>query len=352
MYQRIINNIRLLFFYARACLAAAAASRRVFLMSTPWHGNLGDQAIILAEYQVLKRVFPDHTIIEYPTEVIQRLLMRFAWKPAMHGKFIICMHCGGNHGSLYPAEEEVQRLIVGNYTKQKIVFLPQSLFFAEDAQGLAELKQSQEVYHRASDLTIMERDHISHAYGKEKFPLVKHVLAPDTVTALSAGAYLKDTERKGVCFFLRQDKEKVLPDTMVESLLGWLSQHDIAYRRSDTVIRQSLRTQSGRWAAVAEKLNMARSARVVVTDRYHGLIFSVITHTPVIVFKSYDTKISAGIRWFQDLAWVHYAEDMDAVEIQKLLDYYCANEEIPVTTYSHCGDMVIQAVTETAGKIH
>ena len=352
MYQRIINNIRLLFFYGRACLAAAAASKRIFLMSTPWHGNLGDQAIILAEYQVLKRVFPDHTIIEYPTEVIQRLLMRFAWKPAMHGNDIIAMHGGGNLGSLYPEEEEVHRWIIGNYPKQKIFFMPQSLFFAEDAQGLAELKQSQEVYHRASDLIIMERDHISHAYGREKFPLVKHMLAPDTVTALFADAYLKEKERKGVCFFLRQDKEKVLADTLVESLMEWLSQHDIAYRRSDTVIRQSLRTQSGRWAAVAEKLNLARSARVVVTDRYHGVIFSVITHTPVIVFKSYDTKISAGIRWFQDLAWVHYAEDMDAAEIQKLLEYYCANEEVPVTTHSHCGDMVIQAVTEAAGKIH
>ena len=99
---------------------------------------------------------------------------------------------------------------------------------------------------------------------------------------------------------------------------------------------------------MAEKLNLARGARVVVTDRYHGVIFSVITHTPVIVFKSYDTKISAGIRWFQDLEWVHYAEKMEFDEIRRLLEYYCANEEVSIATYSRCGDFVMQVVSEIA----
>lgn len=94
MYHRVGANVYLLLYYFHARLAAVAASKRIFLMSTPWHGNLGDQAIILAEYQVLKRAFPDYTIIEYPTEVIRKLLMRFDWKPAMHGDDIIAMHGG------------------------------------------------------------------------------------------------------------------------------------------------------------------------------------------------------------------------------------------------------------------
>ena len=348
MYHRVGANVYLLLYYFHARLAAVAASKRIFLMSTPWHGNLGDQAIILAEYQVLKRAFPDYTIIEYPTEVIRKLLMRFDWKPAMHGDDIIAMPGGGNLGSLYPEEEEVHRWIVENYSKQKIFFMSQSLFFSEDEQGKVELKKSQSVYSKAHDLIIIERDHISHSYGKEKSPTAKHMLAPDTVTALSVERYLEAKERTGVCFFLRHDKEKVLADTFVESLMEWLVQHRVDYHRSDTVITKSLRTQSQRRKAVAEKLNLARGARVVVTDRYHGVIFSVITHTPVIVFKSYDTKISAGIRWFQDLEWVHYAEKMEFDEIRRLLEYYCANEEVSIATYSRCGDFVMQVVSEIA----
>lgn len=350
MFRRGIHIVRLLLFYLRICLAAATASKRIFLMSTPWHGNLGDQAIILAEYQVLEKAFPGYMIIEYPTEVIREVMMRFAWKPAMHRDDIIAMPGGGNLGSLYPEEEDTHRWIVGNYSKQKIFFMPQSIFFAEDEQGQEELKKSQEVYHAASDLTIMERDHISYDYGRKKFPSINHMFIPDAVTALSANSYLRTTERNGVCFFLRQDKEKVLTDTFVETLAGWLSQHHVAYQRSDTVITARLQTQSKRWQAVADKLNLARSSRVVVTDRYHGLIFSVITHTPVIVFKSYDTKISAGVRWFQDLDWVHYAEHKDPTEIEALLEHYCMYEEVPVTTYSNCGNLVIQAVSEIAKK--
>ena len=206
------------------------------------------------------------------------------------------------------------------------------------------------MYRTAADLTILERDHISYAYGCEQFPFIKHILVPDTVTALSVGQCHQFTERNGVCFFLRRDKEKVLADSFIENLMEWSKENNVFCRQSDTVIGESIRNNSERWRAVIDKLNMAKSARVVVTDRFHGVVFSIITHTPVIVFKSYDTKISAGVRWFQDLDWVYYAENMDLAEIERLLEHYCLHEEVPVTTYSNCGNLVIQAISEIAKK--
>ena len=66
----------------------------------------------------------------------------------------------------------------------------------------------------------------------------------------------------------------------------------IKYISTDTVINHGLKTNSSRWKAVMRRLMMARKSRLVITDRYHGTIFAIITNTPVIVFKSYDTKIS------------------------------------------------------------
>lgn len=40
------------------------------------------------------------------------------------------------------------------------------------------------------------------------------------------------------------------------------------------------------------------SAKLIITDRYHGLIFSQITSTPVIVIRSNDHKLSSGVNWF------------------------------------------------------
>ena len=55
--------------------------------------------------------------------------------------------------------------------------------------------------------------------------------------------------------------------------------------------------------------------RVVITDRYHGTIFSAIASTPVIVINSADHKLSSGVKWFPQEVFndaVQYAENLDA----------------------------------------
>ena len=38
--------------------------------------------------------------------------------------------------------------------------------------------------------------------------------------------------------------------------------------------------------------------KMIVTDRYHGMIFALIANTPVIVLPSTDHKLSSGVKWF------------------------------------------------------
>lgn len=342
MLGAISSRMRRCYYLIRFCLAAARSKRRVFLMSTPWHGNLGDQAIILAEYQLLKKIFPTHTIIECPTEIICFMKKYKPFRPAMQGDDIVALPGGGNLGSLYPLEEEIHRWIISEYSQQKIFFMPQSIFFSGDDEGRTELRKSQHIYSLAKDLTIFERDEISHSYAKKLFPSVNHILAPDTVTSLDCSDLFQENfSRKGICFFLRNDKEKVLSDTLISELKSWLDERKIPYTVSDTVINKTLCTNTERKREVFYRLKMALNARLVITDRYHGTIFSIITHTPVIVFRSYDTKISSGIRWFKDLSWVHYAENMSAIDIKKLIKYYCSEKEVPVTQYSKCGENLL-----------
>lgn len=41
--------------------------------------------------------------------------------------------------------------------------------------------------------------------------------------------------------------------------------------------------------------------KVVITDRYHGTIFSLIANTPVIIIKSTDHKVTTGADWFKGI---------------------------------------------------
>ena len=45
--------------------------------------------------------------------------------------------------------------------------------------------------------------------------------------------------------------------------------------------------------AVFEKMNKFRQAKFAITDRLHGMIFSIITGTPCIVFGNYNHKLKS-----------------------------------------------------------
>ena len=54
--------------------------------------------------------------------------------------------------------------------------------------------------------------------------------------------------------------------------------------------------------------------KLVITDRYHGTIFSLIAGTPVIVLSSADHKLSSGVKWFPIEIfgdYVSYASSLD-----------------------------------------
>lgn len=55
-------------------------------------------------------------------------------------------------------------------------------------------------------------------------------------------------------------------------------------RKREELIRSMLRTFS--------------RFQVVITDRYHGTIFSQIVNTPVVVLSTADHKLSSGVKWF------------------------------------------------------
>ena len=53
--------------------------------------------------------------------------------------------------------------------------------------------------------------------------------------------------------------------------------------------------------------------KLIITDRYHGTIFSLIAGTPVIVLKTSDHKLSSGVKWFPEefKDYVTFAENLD-----------------------------------------
>ncbi|MBR0061781.1 MAG: polysaccharide pyruvyl transferase family protein, partial [Selenomonadaceae bacterium] len=300
-----------------------ANSKRIFVMGTPAHGNLGDQAIVWGELTILKNYFPDHEVIDIPYDYLTGGFGEIFWGLGFD-KFVcdtgtIFLHGGGNLGNLWVNEEELRRKLIEKFPDNKIVIFPQSVCFTADDAGRKELELSSKIYNAHENLHLMTRDENSFNLAQKIFPNVNKYLMPDAATSLHGILDEVQIKREGVLFVLRGDKEKVRDDKKIETLQTSFHNANIPFEVIDTVINERV-TELNREPKVREVLTKIRESKLVITDRFHGVIFSFITRTPVLAFKSFDTKISSGIKWFENVPSVFYAEDENWASMENFIN--------------------------------
>ncbi|MPM46695.1 putative pyruvyl transferase EpsI [bioreactor metagenome] len=289
---------------------------RFILMLTPRHGNLGDHAITLGELKLLRELYPDTQVIE-----VSRLLYD-ACKEDLQNlittRDIILIQGGGFFGSLYPESHDARRKIVDDYRENKVICFPVSIYYSADTHGQETLQRDKKVFSLNRQLTIMTRDEVSFDLAKREFVETDVFLTPDCAVALATDDFMPANEREGVVFVWRSDEEKAIDNNVLPNILRKLPQ-PTKYEIIDNVIKKRF-NENTRSPAVCQQLAKISAAKVVVTDRFHGVVFAAITHTPVIAFSSIDTKITSGIKWFSDLPYVHLVEETEAAE--ELLKLY------------------------------
>lgn len=130
-------------------------------------------------------------------------------------------------------------------------------------------------------------------------------LFPDIVT-LFIGLNKYNNDRRGVLFCLRDDIEAYYSKKDLLELKSRFCGIPIA--QTDTF----LQSKSGKYicrhreSVLNEIWNEYSKYKVIITDRYHGTIFSLIASTPVVVLSSADHKLSSGVKWFTDTPFKEY----------------------------------------------
>lgn len=307
-----------------------AKKEKIIFLSTPEHGNLGDHAITIAINKIIKDKYPKKKVLEFSFNEYNRKKSNI--EEILNINDIIYLVGGGNFGNLYPWEENQRRDIIKRFPNNKIIIMPQSLSFSEDKEGKKELAISKEIASNHKNLTIIARDEKSYSFSKKEFNKNTILMAPDSVLYLE-DYYLEKMkqERKDVLFTIRKDKEKVLSNKKINEIQSILKKYNIKYEISDTTVEYDVNKDS-RDFEVEKILRKIAGAKLNITDRFHGVIFSVITNTPVIVFKSLDHKIAEGVKWFKHLDYVHYVTEEDDVE-EIIKKYIYSNEKIKKIDY-------------------
>lgn len=290
-------------------------SKCAYLIGTPTHTNIGDSAIVVAEREFLCKCGYDKvievTIREY--EIYRKCIVRLMPKHA-----IIFLPGGGNMGSLWPVEERWRRQIIEDFALHKIVVFPQTIYYSEDVDAIHLKDKSLSVYNTKRNLTIVARERKSFELMKQLYPDLNVLLTPDVVLSMEYQSF--DVKRNGILICFRHDKEKELLLSDEEQMINELQKKGYTVKLTDTISNIEITTEN-RDAVVRKKLKEFASAQLVITDRLHGMIFSVITGTPCIAFGNNHHKVKGTYEWIESLEYIDFVENIEEAK-EKIDELY------------------------------
>lgn len=283
----------------------------VVLVGTPNYPNIGDSAIAMAELMFLEDCGIDSEHIKEISCYDYNKFKKHIEKVIHKKKIIICLIGGGNMGDQWTDEESFRQDIVSTYPDNPIIIFPQTLFFSYTPDD--ELEEFMSVYNRHNKLTVVAREMESYNLmtGLLKGPTV--LLTPDIVLWLTAEKLrLTNAEREGVMFVFRSDSEQEMTMNDREKIMDAVREKNLSFSTTDTVLpKGEVIIKENRNAKVLEKLSEFASAKLVITDRLHGMIFSAVTGTPCIALDNNNHKVKGTYDWIENLSYIRFANTCD-----------------------------------------
>lgn len=297
--------------------------KKVFLLGTPGHANVGDSAIVLGERQFLiqqgirEERIKEITVSEYQNnaESIGRLI-----RPSEP----VFWHGGGNMGDQWLSEELFRREVLTKHPKNPVFVFPQTIYYTPTEQGETERIKSKQYYDGREKLTITAREKESYEIMQDLYPNTNVMLSPDIVLSTQMDAFgVEHTDRKDIVFCFRNDPERAMTDQLQHELAAIAEEMNQTIRYTDMMSSYAPGKEK-RKIVCAEKMREFVSARVVLTDRLHGMVFAALTGTPCIVFSNYNHKVFGTYDWIRYLPYIRTAQT--AEDVRKLLPELLAME--------------------------
>lgn len=285
--------------------------------------NVGDHAQAIAIGAWLRKHFPELSVIEMDKQRSKYLLPALRW--LVQTGDVVFLHSGGNMGDRGTASEAVRRLIISSFPRNKIVSLPQTIYFSDTQTGVEEQENTRRIYATHPNLTIIGRDPRSGELAAELFPKAQVFCMPDFVLSMTTKQLKKKNTLPKTLLCLRLDNESALTPEQRKEIATHLPYSCTYY---DTTLDSPIELNQ-REVVLESALDLFRASDVVVTDRYHGLIFAVLCRKPCVVLRTVDHKLTSAMHWFKGVPFILFAKNLD--EIPSLVEHLLTVEsrEVP-----------------------
>lgn len=307
---------------------------KYYVLGAPQHTNLGDSAIVLSEISFLKQCrIREKRIKEVTTEEYKEYKDILKTRIGKSDK--IFLHGGGNMGDQWFSEECLRRDMLSTFGQNKIIIFPQTIFYSDTTEGKREEKNSIPFYNR-KDLTIVAREYMSFERMKYLYPNANVLVTADIVLSTNRGVFgIKQQKRMGILLCLRSDMEKAMSSVEREIIEAFLQKNNCEVTMTDMYSECAV-TKKNRYECVKRKMNEFTSARLVITDRLHGMVFAAITGTPCIVFGNYNYKVEGTYEWIKYLPYIRFVRstaEMEEVFPKLLMQKDCEYDNKPLQPY-------------------
>ncbi len=283
---------------------------KIFYFGITEHSNLGD----LAQYYCIKKWirenYPDVTCYEFESTTVVDTRFNFLDRLGniLNSDDIIVFQSGYTTQDFGGNHDLMHRVVIDRFPEAKIIMMPQTIFFRTE-EGKQRTSQS---YNQGSNLLFLARDRVSFETACTIFPDVEVRQYPDIVTSL-IGHYAYNYERDKVLFCCRNDSEKFYSEEEIDRLRQKVSCL-IPTDMKDTTINADYKTiRKNLEYYIENELKLYSRCKLLITDRYHGTIFSLVANTPVVVLKTTDHKVTTGVDWFAGVYddYVFLAESLE-----------------------------------------
>ena len=307
--------------------------KKVYIWGTSEHTNLGDSAIVLAQKFFLERCgVPQDRIKELPFSLCEKSLPWIAKYLPRDG--LICFIGGGNMGDQWFWEEQIRQDAIGKLKQRAMIVFPQTLHYSDTYEGQAKRMGSIPYYNRPN-MVLVAREQVSFEEMKSLYPKAEVIMTPDIVLSTTAQMYgVEKRERNDILLCFRNDPERALSEEDHQEIESFVKRRVGTFRRTDTHSQEDVNPEE-RLEFVREKMQEFAGAKLVLTDRLHGMVFSALTETPCVVFGNYNHKVFGTYEWIKELPYIRYVTSVE--DAQKAVDDLLAQGESMYDTSSWIG---------------
>lgn len=274
----------------------------------PSYSNLGDVAIFVKSIEFLKKYsnLPIKVVLYSRQCVNKKNILRLP----LYDDDLIVIQGGGNMGEVYSAEEYCRQNIVKWFSKNRIISMPQSVWFGKEKKNYI-FNRARKIYSSHKNLTIFTRDFPSFDFCKKNFHCDVRI-CPDMVLSATPQRIYEYQKNRKILLCLRKDIESHLSSDFSKKIETYLAQNNFSFEYWDTddLSGRNIENKTERIQQVLEYFN---KFQFVITDRYHGTILSYISETPCIGLDNSYGKVKNGFVWFKNCNYMFYADGFEQI---------------------------------------